>query len=288
MEKHLFKFGKGSAAFIVPKRWIEKRGLKYNGAVFISENEAGDLIVSTKNTLKEDAAKIIDDKTSVGIITRWIGVHYMYGTHKLKISSRNVITRAQVRAVEDKVEGWCSGFEIVSQSKNDMIIEDLGNMGEIDIVRIITRLRSLTNQIFWELIDGDPKTVPEIERLTNRYYMMGVRHVNLTQAKDSLKYFSVLKMIETIGDDLEYIAINYTVKNKAYFRELQEQFDLCFTALGGDEEAIESIALFREDIKRRIKEARMEEAQANLIRDIINKVSNIAEFGLKVSKKEQY
>jgi hypothetical protein len=37
MEKHIFKFGSSSHAIILPKKWLEKNGLK-DSNIFVDEN----------------------------------------------------------------------------------------------------------------------------------------------------------------------------------------------------------------------------------------------------------
>jgi bifunctional DNA-binding transcriptional regulator/antitoxin component of YhaV-PrlF toxin-antitoxin module len=47
VEKHLFKFGSSSLGLIMPKKWVEKRGLKASSVIYLVENEGGDIVIKT-------------------------------------------------------------------------------------------------------------------------------------------------------------------------------------------------------------------------------------------------
>ncbi len=281
MERHIFKFGSNSVALIVPKRWLDKNGLKPSSTVYVSESESGNLIVSAAETAKREAEKVVTSKTRPSFISRWVGLHYMYGTGRLRVYSADGLTQAQVDGIEAKINVECPGFEITSQSSNDLVMEDLTDIREIDLDRIISRLRSLINQEFVEFISGDQKSVPKIERLVNRFYMLGMRYVNITQAKDALMYFGVLEMLEAISDKLEVVSVGTAIKNKQVFEELRAAFALCPDAMAGDSEALEKVAQMREEIIRKLPHRTKDDTQTKMLREVIDSISSIAEFGLR-------
>jgi hypothetical protein len=287
MEKHIFKFGESSVAMIVPKKWADKNGLKASGTVHVSENELGNLIISAKGSSKMEAEKVVSSRTKPTFIGRWVGLHYQYGVAKLRLYSADGLTHAQTEEVERKINGECPGYEITSQSNKDVIIEDFTNMKEVDIGKIVKRLRSLVNQEFREMLEGDPKTIAKIERLVNRFYMLGMRYVNITQAKDDLKYFGILRSLETISDRLDMLSEIKEARKKAIFEQLGRQFDESFKGLEGDSKAIESLAEGREAVHAQIIRARLDKLSTYLLKDISNNISAIAEYGLKSEGEEK-
>jgi antitoxin component of MazEF toxin-antitoxin module len=285
MERHIFKFGENSIALILPKKWIDKSGLKPSGSVFLSESESGNLIVSPKETAKQEAERVITSKTRPSFAARWVGIHYMYGVGKLRIYSADGLTSAQTEAIGAKVSAECPGFEITSQSNRDIIIEDFTNIREVDIEKILLRLRSLINQEFMEMAQGSPKTIPKIETLVNRFYMLGFRYVNITQAKDALTYFGALNFMEDISDKLEELSKYFKADGKQVFGELRDGFELSAAAMKGDGKAIEKVAELRESMSRKLSNSKYDRVHAKILLDVANDISKIAEFGLRSDKE---
>jgi len=88
MEKHIFKFGEGSMALILPKKWVDKNGLKPSNTIYLSENENGNLIIAANGTEKRDTERITDSSTNPIFVGRWIGLNYMYGTAHIHLYSK--------------------------------------------------------------------------------------------------------------------------------------------------------------------------------------------------------
>jgi phosphate uptake regulator len=286
MEKHIFKFGENSAAIIIPKKWIDKNGITPASTVFISENETGSLMISTSDTLSLEADRTITPKSSVAVISRWVGLHYMYGTKRLHIHSEEGMTGSQADAIEEKIGTECPGFEITKQSNKDMIVEDLTNIKEIGLEKIIARLHSLVKQEFKEAREGDPKTIPKIERLVNRFYMLGIRYVNTTQPKDAMAYATHLKLIEFISDTFTLLSSIIDMRGMRIFDELSKQFDECSEASEGNEDAIERVLLTRDQVVRQIQRLKLDTIHKYLLTSIADNSSNIAELGFTMRGKK--
>jgi hypothetical protein len=286
MEKHIFKFGENSAAIIVPKRWIEKNGITPSSIVFVSENETGSLMISTAETSSLEADRTITPKSSTAVITRWVGLHYMYGTKKLHIHSEEGMTGNQIDAIEEKISSECPGFEVTKQSNKDMMIEDLTNIKEIGLEKIIARLHSLVRQEFKEAREGDPKTIPKIERLVNRFYMLGIRYVNMTQPKDAMAYATHLKLIEFISDTFNLLSSSVNMKGMRIFDELGKQFDECSEASEGNQDTIERVLVTRDMIAKQILRLKVDMIHKYLLTSIADNSAGIAELGFTMRGKK--
>jgi antitoxin component of MazEF toxin-antitoxin module len=285
VEKHIFKFGSNSAALIIPKKWLDGNGLKFSDTVYVTESESGNLVISPKETAKKRSEKVVTSKTKPLFLSRWVGLHYMYGTGKLRIYSADGLTQAQIEGIEDEINAECPGFEITSQSNKDMEIEDFTDIKEINLDKVISRLKSLINQEFAEIKQGDPKTIARLEKLVNRSYMMGVRYVNITQAKDALVYFGILESLETVSDKLDAISSDFEIPDPHIFAELDAEFELCFPAMKGDSKALEKVAELRESMIKRLLRSRLDRMCVKLLIEIANSISSIAEFGLRVENE---
>ncbi|MCL5430543.1 MAG: AbrB/MazE/SpoVT family DNA-binding domain-containing protein [Candidatus Marsarchaeota archaeon] len=283
MEKHIFKFGDSSLAMIIPKKWCEKHSISANTTVHVSEDENGGLVLSVGSLLPKEAEKSITGSTDPFTLSRWLGLHYMYGTAKLHLYSKDGFSTRQLELIENKVADECPGFEITSQSTTDIMIEDFTNIKDIDINRIVSRLRSLVEEEFRELREGNPKTIRKIEKLINRFYMLGIRYINTMQPKDSLKQFSIFEALESIADGLNAVS-SLAQLPKPLIEDLGKQFRLCFDALSGDSKSIENVASMRDSITRRLKSGRADRLQAYIVMGISDNISKISEFGLKEEK----
>lgn len=282
MEKHIFKFGESSLAIIVPKRWVDKHGVKASDTIRLEELENGDLVMSAGAEKAHEVEKAIYRSLNPALLARWVGLHYMYGTTKLRLYSKDGFTQDQLDRITDKINNECHGFEITSESNNDVVIEDFTNIKEMDLDKITNRIRSLIEQEFREIKEGNPKTVGKIEKLVNRFYMLGVRYVNVTQARDSLRYLLILELLEGIADNINGLSIR---AERAVFEDLHNQFTLSFKGLGGDPRAIEKVAELRGTIKSRISRSKQDRLDEHLLKEIADYSTRISEFGLKTENK---
>lgn len=285
MEKHIFKFGDSSLALIIPKKWATKHGLSSQSAISVDEGSRGELVLSAGAPAVSEAERFVSRSLSPVLAGRWVGLHYMYGTSRLRLYSKDGFTAAQVDAIEGKINSDCSGFEITSQSGTEITIEDFTNIKEIDLGKVIGRLRFLVEQEFMEVEGGNAASIRKLEQRVNRFYMLGVRYVNIIQPRDYTRYIGMLAMLEQISDNMEMLSANLDRVPGVIYRALHEEFSMCKAGFDGDSKSIESAAALRVDVRRRIAKARLDGLQAHLLTSIADNISNIAEYGLKAEKE---
>jgi phosphate uptake regulator len=284
MERHIFKFGKNSVAFIIPKKWADKNDLKAGSAVLVEENESGDIIISGSATAKSENEIVINPSMTPELVSRWVGLHYMYGTEKLRIYSSSGMTPEQVKSIAEKIRDECSGFEITSQSNNEIIIEGFTDIKEVDIERVIMRIRALISQEFIELKRGTVEVVPDIEKLVNRFYMLGVRYINITKTKDSVTNFAILSLMEDISDKLDEASRKQIKGTDAVLTELGNAFAACHKASEGDLESISSVLDAKNNVLKALSGSKIYGETVALLVAVAYDISNIAEFGLMKEK----
>ncbi len=285
MEKHIFKFGDSSLAIIIPKKWADKHGLKASSSIQLDEDEGSNLVLSSTQVKSREAERTIAQDLDPQLLARWVGLHYMYGTKKLTIYSKTGFTQQQFDSIEDKINAECHGFEITNQAKNQITIEDFTNIKEIDIGKVVLRLKSLLLQEFDEIKKGNLGSIEKIEKLVNRSYMLGVRYIDMTQAKDSLRYLIALELMEGIADNLNALS-ETEMKGMDIFNELNDQFVLALSGFAGDTKAIEKVADMRKEVKRKLLRSKFDRYQKHLLGEITDQSGRIAEFGLKLETKQ--
>jgi phosphate uptake regulator len=280
MEKHVFKFGTGSLAIIIPKKWADKNGIDDKKSLELNENQNGELVLSTKAVGPMEVERTISAGMKGSLVGRWIGMHYLYGFSKIRLYSKNGFTQDQLDGVEERIID-CPGFEITSESNNDIIIEDFTDIKDVDIEKVVNRLRSLINQEFAECLGENHKTVMKIEKLVNRFYMLGVRYVNITQAQDALKYLEALQQLEYISDRLAIVSSSLHSRGKEIISDLNRQFGLCIEGFHGNVGAIQQVAEIRVGVKGKVKGFKGDSLEKYLLSQLSNSISSIAEFGLR-------
>ena len=282
MEKHVFKFGAGSWAVIVPKAWVERNGINSESVMDMREDEVGNIVLSTKVEAVKDAELTLDGELSPGVAARWVGMYYRHGVKKLTVFAQEGTANKQFEHIQDLVTRFCPGFEIVSRAKREMVLEDFTDMKEVSIEKILLRMRSLINEELKEIGQGDKSSVKKLEDLVNRFFVLGIRYVNIVQGTDALKHLKVLQLLETISDQLYLLSENANVKNKNMFEKLADEFELCFKALDGDYKALESAAAIRENVLRLLSRAKASSLDAYLVAEASKNMVKIAEFALDV------
>lgn len=283
MERHIFKFGNSSFAVVLPKEWVSRLDLQKSNSVQIVESRNGDLVLSTGIQKSREVDIPIRAITSPKLVGRWVWLHYIYGANKIRLHSEDGIKRTQVEAIEKEIKIEAPGFEIISQSEKDIIIEDLTNIKEVSLDKIISRIRSLINEEFKEIERGEYQNMERMEELVNRFYALGIRYINIMQAEDSLKSFRILQLLEAISDSL-YKLTTFS-KHTKMLAILQKEFELTFLAFEGDMKAIETIFQIREEVYVSAEKSKMEKLQVRVVKDISTYIAQISEFGLKVSDK---
>lgn len=287
MEKNIFKFGNSSLAIIVPKKWTEKHGVKAGSSITVNEDSAGNLIFSAHRNAEVEAVKIISRSTDPYFIWRWVGLYYRFGINKLELVSKDGFSPEQISALKDQIEQYSPGFEIMNQTAIRITVEDLTKQKDMDVDRMISRMRSLVLEGFREIITGEYETMTDTEALLNRFYQLCLRYINIVQPPNMLKYFRAVESMEEIGDLLTKIAKEYRYNktlNPLLVRS-QEAFSLSKMAFEGDEKAISSIYELKKELqyKKRGKIGRGEE----LIEEILKYINYIAEFGLTVESGKE-
>jgi hypothetical protein len=278
MEKRIFRFGKASNALILPKKWVDKSGLK-DDRLFVTENEKGELVISPIERAAKEYNVRINSKFNPRLVGRWIGNLYLYGLSKVRVTSEDRITEAQLGEIEDEIKAECSGFEITSQSNKDVLIEDFTDLREVSIEKVVTRLRYLVRQQIEEAKNKDVRTVRKIEFLVDRFERLGIRYLNIVEPKDAIRYFKALSVLEGMSDDILIISENFKLSERI-FDELLKAFDISFHGFEGDLDDIRKVSDIRWKVLGAVKRSVSDKMAAHLVRKIIDGISKISEFGL--------
>ena len=285
MDKHIFKFGGGSWAVVVPKVWVEKNGIDGASNTSMYEDENGNLVISAKGSAAKESELLIDSRLSPEVAGRWVGLYYRYGVKKLTVYSKDEDTEKQFERIQDVVGRLCPGFEVISRSKKAMVLVDFTDIKEVSSEKVMTRMRSLIAEELSEMGRGNGKVIGKLEELVNRIFMLGIRYVNMVQGKDAIKYFKIFQLLETISDQINELSKTSAIKRgRVIFGQLDREFDLCFSGLGGDYKALESAVEARDSVCKML--GGLGGLEGYLLREISKNMIKVSEFGLEIKQKE--
>ncbi len=282
MEKHLFKFGASSLGLIMPKKWVEKNGLGTKSTIYLSENEKGEMVVKTSQVKEREAEEELTSENT-RFLWRLIGSHYIYGTTRLRLYSKKGFSKKQLDMIEGVVKQYI-GFEIASRSRTDVVFEDLTDMREVSIKKIISRLRYLVTEEFEELINGNYDTIKNSEGLVDRYYLLGVRYLNVVNPPDMYMHLRPIEFLELISDTLNRLAGMDLSGMTPLFKDIQKLFETSLRALSGDMKAIEEGLALTDSLMAAIGKYKKEPYKYTMLHDFVLSIAAMAEIGFHQGK----
>jgi phosphate uptake regulator len=321
---------KGSFYIYLPKSWAKKYDLETKKVVYINNLDDDSLLIRPDlGNSSTDSEKIIEwgpgpsDKTPIStddfhdfLLNQYLTA-YIIGYHRIifdkKSASMSLKSRAKIRNFTQKLHGMM----VVSESANQIIVEDTTITVNIQMLmrQILNKVGLLINtfnQIVKEdseeniedLIQQDDQ-VDEHRYAIERTVHKILRHPKLaleakTNAIECLHYGQCAKIIERVGDYITKLAVLYKsepIKNKEFvldhlykmyntFTKMQDNFErtnsLQFYLL------IKSIKQYAEETKEMINEGHPDKNYISPIRRINNLIADIAEIRINDILSRQF
>lgn len=208
----------------------------------------------------------------------------MYGTTRLRLYSKTGLTNEQVSLIEEQVKKNYIGLEVIKQSRNELVIEDISDIKEMSIKKISSRLRYLVSQEFEEALDGRNEDIKNSEEIVDRFYLYGIRYLNMTKPKNMYFYLRYIQMLEFMADLLIRIAKMDDKAVKRFLADNRDLFELSLSALDGKREAINKALKSEEDLLKKIYAKKLTDYQHALLVNLTRTTGAIAELGMLQEK----
>ncbi len=216
----------GGSSFIVslPKRWANNIGIKVGDELGVIEHEDGKLTISPipHETPSEKTIEI-DHSLPTTLLERLIVASYLAGYDLINIKSISRITLEQ-RGIISGITRKLIGPEIVEETIDSILIQDILNPGDLSVRKAIKRMHmivsSMQKDVIHALKEADlslAKDVIQRDDDVDRLYLLIVRQL-VTSVKypitadnlkikttDTLDLRIVAKSLERIGDHTEKI-----------------------------------------------------------------------------------
>lgn len=217
----------GGSSFIVtlPKRWVEKVGLKKNDPVGVIVQNDGSLLLTSKTDLEPSRGtkEIVADGLDCDYLFRLLVAAYVTGYSRIVVKAARI--DPSVRDCVIKFNNTAIGFEVMEESQESIILKDLLNPAEMPFKRTIRRMYSLVKTMHEEAItalkEGDVALakdvvsrdvdVDRLHWLIYRQFSMVSNDISLFRKKgitneDALYYSLMSMMMERIGDHAVILA----------------------------------------------------------------------------------
>ncbi len=133
MQRKLIKQGLGGFTIYLPKKWLDKKGLKETDCVEVDELGEDIVIYSKKSSLQQPETTLNIKKSTESAVRTIITNAYRLGYDKVKV---NFNDDKQFKMIRNTVRGHLLGFEITKKEKNSCIIESITepSSGQFDVL----------------------------------------------------------------------------------------------------------------------------------------------------------
>ncbi|MDM7933927.1 MAG: phosphate uptake regulator PhoU [Methanothrix sp.] len=156
----------GKSTFIVslPKGWATKNGIHAGSIIYITQGENGSLTLSTDRAERDLRARLdIGDKTGEHLVREIIGC-YVGGYRTIEVTSGQM-TSAQKKDLHQIVNKLI-GPEILEETINKVVIQDLLSSEELQSERALKRIRTVVRSMIQDsltaLLSGNSELAMDV------------------------------------------------------------------------------------------------------------------------------
>ncbi len=234
MKRKAIQLANQTIVVSLPSKWVKAQGIKKGDEIDIEER-GKELVIGGEGNAEQKKIKL-DVKGLDNILYRIVGALYKTGYNEIELVYE---TSKELETIQKTIKRSLTGFEIIEQSKNRVIVKEVSKLegGEFD--RILKKcFQSLISsgeeslESFKKLNSEDMEKIALTDDLINTYcdFCRRILHTNPNIPKVTTKYF-IVEQLERIGDiykDLcRYMAKKPFKVNKNIL-ELYEEINIFF------------------------------------------------------------
>ncbi len=216
------KTGKSTFVISLPKNWATKNGIQMGTIMYISQEENGGLVLSAHKSKRESVVKLDMGEKIGEALARDIIACYLSGYRTIEITSRHMtpVQKSEIHKVMRKL----IGPEIIEETANKLVLQDLLSSEELHAERVLKRIKILVKSMLHDCmtssINGDHDLARDVMRrdddvdklnlLMQRQFMEILRSRTIKEegldAITALSYVQAASNLERIADHAVRIA----------------------------------------------------------------------------------
>ncbi len=263
MKRKLVKQGAATLMVSLPSKWAKENGLDKGDEVEIEEQGKGILIRAEES--QEQKKMSINLSGYNPLINKIIISLYIKGIDELEIRFND---KKEIELIKKHVIEELLGFEIIKQTNNSILLNDITDAVTQEIDDIIKRIFFILKAMGEELINSienkeKANQVVEMDHNVNKFVYFCLRMLNLRgykEYKKTTQMYGIVSILEEIGDIYKKIATELEKKNKIDKNNISVMKDILVSLelfekllFGFEKETAVKFANNYELIKRKIK-----------------------------------
>jgi len=256
MQRKVIQQGPATLSISLPSLWVKKFYVKKGDSLFLEEK--GKIIEISKKEIDNENKKITiktDDSYDCSVLARMINAAYVSGYNEIEIivhkhifDYRSTIlyfhsdrykgrnAKVSVMTFITDITHYFIGFEIVTQSKDKIILKELASTSTEELSIISNRIYLIAKEMGRTVVEGleklDPNSYEECnnyEHNINKFYRYYQRIINKTGFSNVTKGLSMYKItahIEEICDTYKDIIRNVLDKELTKNIKIDKEFSV--------------------------------------------------------------
>ncbi len=320
--RKIYKSGGSTYIMSLPKRWVQRVGLKEGDSVVVTEHE-GALTIEARER-EEESREVtikISQVESGENLERLLISYYLIGYDTIKILLDDA-QHLKYREVARRIPDLLVGVEIVEDTDEALTLEILLNERKLPTLKAMRRIDLIVSSMLAELIrvleGGDEalaRDIVEREKEVDRLYFLvvrqlkgAVRHHQLAEKlgianpRDALGYRMVVKSYERIADHCENIANLYlqlsaeggedltdcarlaALASEAYRKASTAFFTLDIRPAQEVFSHLREVRELQESILNRLFQGNIKASRAVLLKGIMDSLNRIASYSSDIAE----
>ncbi len=223
----------GGSTYIIslPKRWVEKVGIKNGDNIVLFPQADGTLLINPKvNKEPEKTTKMIHiEYEETDEMTRKFIAAYLAGYNIIEFKAKNMLT-ADIRQKIRELSHYVIGPEIIDETMSTMTLQDLIDASDFSLKKGLRRMHVITREMHNDanlaLKEQDVQLAQDVEsrddEVDKLYWMIAKQYNQIlkdvffaekmgTTPVDALSYLLIARAMERIADHAKKLAEN--IKN---------------------------------------------------------------------------
>jgi phosphate uptake regulator len=218
MKRKLIQHGISSLTVSLPRKWVKENNLKKGEEIEVEELDS-QIIISTEKHYKKNKIEL-NVSGLEGMIRRIVGAAFKSGYDEIKI---NFETHEELKSLKELMRYHFSGFEIIEQTKNYLVIKNVSQSSFEEFDNVLRRFYLIINSMTSETSEAVNKedfvwlkniSLMKIESdRASDYCRRAINSSFRSNFKRTAPLYTIIEQLEKTTDKYKELDL-YLVENK--------------------------------------------------------------------------